>query len=166
MGSTILFDAFVDGAFVDSGTHRCICSIYTLNPLARPDMHRIVCIMLATGPMSNNQLRGFIARHIVTGHVPEWSHEHVPDVWMQTFDFAHRHGAGADELSHLELQLIGMCSGPYATPFYEPIIDGFGGTVSLLVLSPVNFHATLSVIMALGDRMLADAAAHQESTGA
>ena len=97
MGLTFLFDAFVDGPLGGQwhppDTHRCICSIYTLNQLARPDMHKVVCIMLATGPMSNNQLRGFIARHIVTGHVPQWSQEHV---WMRTFNFAHRHGAGAD----------------------------------------------------------------------
>jgi hypothetical protein len=134
-----------------------VCSIYALNPRARPEMHRIICIMLGKGPLTDNQLRALISQHIDTADVPQCAQD---DVRMLTVNFAFRHHT--DVLPELLRQLMDFCSRPSAIRFDEPIIDGTGASIGFLVLSHVNWQQTLDVTMALAHRIDEDAADHRE----
>jgi len=131
---------------------RCICSIYTLNPLARPEMHRIICVMLALGHMTDNDIKSFISQHVETAIVPRCIQD---DVEMCTTNFAIQYQT--ETIPPFLQQLIDFCSSPSAISFDDPIFDGTGARISFLSLSSSNWQETLDVTLTLGHCINEDA---------
>ena len=122
-------------------------------------MHRVICIMLAKGPISNDQLRLCIAQHIETADIPQCSRfSEETEMYTMNFNFVQ----SADVLPYLLTQLMEYCNSSSATRFDQPLVDGAGATVGFISLEPRSWQQILDVAMALGDRIQADAAKGQE----
>ena len=139
-----------------SPCYRYLCSIYSLNPLRRPDMHRVVCLLLAKTRICDDELRAFIAQHIDTADVPDWYHlsndtEHAD---VQTMNFALP--LASYPMPALLTQLFDYCSRSPAIPFAQPLIDGTGVDVRFLSLEPSQWQETLEVGTKLGNSILTD----------
>jgi hypothetical protein len=130
---------------------RYLCSVYTLDPLCRPEMHRVVCLLLAKAPISDDELRAFIAQHIDTATVPDCNHFSE----CYTMNFAQLHSTST--MPALLTQLLDYCSRTSATRFEEPLTDGAADNVGFLSLKPCDWQHTADVASALRERLLADA---------
>ena len=127
---------------------RYLASIYTLSPTCRPEMHKVVCILLMKALVWDGELRAFIEQHIETATVPRF---HGADAVVHTMNFAIP--TSTQPLPMLCQQLLDYCSRPAATRFQEPLVDGAGNTVGFLSLTEGEWQHTHDVALSLVERM-------------
>ena len=133
---------------------RYLCSTYTLDPSGRPEMNRVICLLLTRTRATDNEVRAFISQHIETGQIPEWPHSLEGNDVMITRNFAYV-SAEFPNAALLD-QLIDYCCGSEAIRFDDPLRDGNGASVGMLDLRKDQWQQTLDVSNALCDAMFAD----------
>ena len=139
---------------------RYLASIYSLNPTCRPEVHRVVCIMLVKAVVSDGDLRAFIEQHIATAIAPcfrSCCSSAADDSEIYTTNFAIPEST--QPLPMLCQQLLDYCSCPAATRFQDPLLDGAGYAVGFLSLRPWEFTHTFDVVRMLGDAIHFDSVA-------
>ena len=146
------------GHAAERAATRYLVSVYALNPARRPDAHRVVCIMLHKGLLSDDGLRAFIEQHINTAIAPVLALG--PDECMQTMNCAIR--TSAVPLPALYEQLRDYCNRSEAIRFQEPLLDGAGYTIGVLSLEPNQWQHTCDVRDMLAAALLQSNEAYAE----
>ncbi len=136
---------------------RYLASIYSLNPTRRPEVHRVVCIMLLKAVVSDGDLKAFIAQHIATAIAPcfrSCCSSATGDSEMSITNFAIPEST--QPLPMVCRQLLDYCSRPAARRFHEPLLDGAGYTVGFLSLRPWEWQHTVDVVSMRSERLRAE----------